>query len=157
LTSNGHRWREPCLVPKMRAVQTSVPPNGRRFAGREKLIRWMLVMLVAAACFGFANPSRAQSKADTQPIDLFALGAPSFTNFFARDGLPDSVLSSIQTDREGFVWVGSAKGTSRYDGRRWSNAAPSLNGTLGEFMSDHEGTLWVAFRDSGIARYDGSG
>ncbi len=113
----------------------------------------------AATLFGLActlHCAFAQPAPDARPLDLFRLGAPSFTNFSARDGVPDSVIASVQTDRDGFVWLGSAHGVARYDGRRWSRFEPSLDGTLGDFMTDHEGTLWLAFRDSGIAHQDGA-
>jgi len=110
-------------------------------------------MLLGLACSlqcAFAQPApRAGS------LDLFRLGAPSFTNFSVRDGVPGSVIASVQTDRDGFVWLGSAHGVARYDGRRWSRREEAPDGTLGDFMTDHEGTLWVAFRDSGIARLEG--
>jgi len=89
-----------------------------------------------------------------QPLNLADLSAPSFTTFTARDGVPQSVSVSIQTDAEGYVWLASAQGVSRYDGREWTARMPQ--GTLGTFTLDHSGSLRVAFRDRGIARWDGS-
>ena len=111
---------------------------------------WVSVFLLwgSAACTATASPTR--------PIDLFDLGAPSFTNFSVRDGVPDAVISSVQTDRDGFVWLASSQGLARYDGRRWDAVdPPAIGGVLGALTLDHEGTLWAAFRDRGIARFDG--
>ena len=89
-------------------------------------------------------------------LDLSNLGAPAFTTFSARDGVPEDVGSGIQVDRDGFVWLSTARGLARYDSHRWNGIdPPAINGVLGTFLLDHEGTLWVAFRDRGIARYDG--
>ncbi len=95
--------------------------------------------------------------AEQHPIDLFDLSAPSFTTFSARDGVPESVIVSVQTDREGFVWLASPLGLSRYDGRRWSMVEdPAMAVPVNNLFLDHEGTLWATFRDHGIAHYDGT-
>ncbi|HEX4479411.1 MAG TPA: diguanylate cyclase [Rudaea sp.] len=107
----------------------------------------------AAACLCFGATVDAN---DIKPLDLPDMGAPTFTTFSARDGVPDSVIVSVQTDRDGFVWLASSQGLARYDGHRWDSSAPlGAKGTLGTLLTDHEGTLWVAFRDNGIARFDG--
>lgn len=108
------------------------------------------VCLLIAASFALSAPAAAQS------LDLLDLGAPSFTTFSSRDGVPDSVIVSVQTDREGFVWLASSQGLARYDGHRWNAVdAPAIKGTLADLTVDHEGTLWAAFRDRGLARFDG--
>ena len=91
-----------------------------------------------------------------QALDLFDIGAPRFTNFSARDGVPDSVTVSIQTDRDGFVWVASPLGLARYDGHHWSmREASALPAAFSALTLDHNGILWAAYRDRGIAHYDG--
>jgi diguanylate cyclase (GGDEF)-like protein len=93
-----------------------------------------------------------------RPIDLFDLGAPSFTNFTAHDGVPESVIVSVQTARDGFVWLASAQGLARYDGHRWDSGEPlAIAGSTGYLFVDHDGTLWAGFRDRGIAQFDGNG
>jgi diguanylate cyclase (GGDEF)-like protein len=107
----------------------------------------------------FARPSSAleSTAAAVQPLDLFDLGAPSFTNFSSRDGVPDTVTVSTQTDREGFVWIASPAGLYRYDGRRWTASDnPATANSADSLWLDQQGTLWAAFRDHGLARYDGT-
>lgn len=91
-----------------------------------------------------------------QPLDLIEIGAPSFTRFSSRDGVPDAVSVSVRTDAEGFVWAASPLGLTRYDGRRWS---PDPNRALAESADslwlDQQGMLWAAFRNRGLARHDG--
>jgi diguanylate cyclase (GGDEF)-like protein len=109
---------------------------------------WLLIALT-----GFAS---AQSTPSTRPLDLSDLGAPTFTTFSARDGVPESVIVDVQTDHDGFVWLSSAQGLARYDGHHWNtDDALAIKGLLGEMFTDHEGTLWVAFRDRGLAYFDG--
>lgn len=96
------------------------------------------------------------ARQDASPLDLFALGAPSFTTFTVRDGLPDPVTVTLQTDRDGFVWVGTQHGLARYDGKRWHAIDdPALDGYVDQLFVDHDGTLWASSRTFGLARYDG--
>ncbi|MDE2155634.1 MAG: diguanylate cyclase [Xanthomonadaceae bacterium] len=90
-------------------------------------------------------------------LDLFDLGAPSFTTFTTRDGLPDPVTVTLQVDRQGFVWVGTQHGLAWYDGRRWHALNdPALRGYVDQLFTDHAGTLWASSRTFGLARYDGT-
>jgi diguanylate cyclase (GGDEF)-like protein len=71
--------------------------------------------------------------------------------------VPDSVTVSIQTDREGFVWVASPEGVARYDGRRWTASDdPAMANSADSLWLDQHGVLWAAFRDHGLAQYDGT-
>ena len=113
----------------------------------------MLAAILAIAP-GFC--AHSQEAARSRPLDLFDIGAPALTAFSARDGVPESAISSIQTDRDGFVWLASAKGLARYDGVHWNADPPAVEGSLGALMLARDGTLWSAFRDLGVARYDGT-
>ncbi len=47
-----------------------------------------------------------------------------FTNqqrFGVEDGLPQSFISGITQDKDGFIWLGTLDGLSRYDGRQFKN------------------------------------
>ena len=115
------------------------------------VVSWLLLCLAVSAIGAEPVP------AAPRPLDLFDLGAPSFTNFSTSSGLPGSVTVSVQTDREGFVWIASPSGLARYDGRRWvlrDDARIARSAT--SLFLDRGGTLWASFRDAGIARYDGA-
>ncbi len=109
-------------------------------------------LLLAFACWPVTSSARA-----AKPLDLFELGAPSFTAFTTRDGLPDQVTVTVRTDRAGFVWVGTPRGLARYDGKQWHKLdAPALDGYVDQLFLDQAGTLWASSRTFGLARYDGS-
>ncbi|MEP7096745.1 MAG: diguanylate cyclase [Dokdonella sp.] len=96
-----------------------------------------------------ATPARA--------LDLLDVGAPPFTNFSPRDGLPDTVIVAVVTDRDGFVWAASPAGVFRYDGRRWTASGdPLMTHGVDSLWLDSRGTLWAAFRTHGLAHYDGA-
>ncbi|HET8941394.1 MAG TPA: diguanylate cyclase [Rudaea sp.] len=110
------------------------------------------------AVLGVISPliALAQPTTETQPIDLFDIGAPAFTTFSVRDGVPDSVTVTVQTDREGFIWLGSPQGLARYDGQRWKALDdPALKFYIDNLYLDHDGVLWASSREHGIGRYDG--
>lgn len=111
-------------------------------------------LLLAFACWPvLAWPGSARA---AKPLDLFALGAPSFTAFTTRDGLPDPVTVTVRTDRDGFAWVGTQHGLARYDGKQWHKLDdPALDGYVDQLFLDHAGTLWASSRTFGLARYGG--
>lgn len=139
-----------CLWPRPFGIIAS----NRVVIGIMSRVRGILASIVCAALPLLAS---AQTPQVEHPIDLFDLSAPSFTNFSARDGVPESVNVGVQTDREGFVWLASPLGLSRYDGRRWSMVEdPAMSAPVNTLLLDHDGTLWATFRDHGIAHYDGA-
>jgi len=113
-------------------------------------------LLALSSAEVLAEPAQPAA-AVLRPLDLFDLGAPAFSNFSAHDGLPDSVLVSIATDRDGFVWVASPSGVARYDGKRWvASEDPAMAHSVDNLWVDRQGTLWAAFNDHGLAHYDGA-
>jgi diguanylate cyclase (GGDEF)-like protein len=124
----------------------------RRNRGLQALAYLFSTLLLAGVVV------RAHAAASgVRPLDLFDLGAPSFTTFGFRDGLPDSVAVTLRTDPHGFVWVGTQHGLARYDGRRWIRVDdPALQGYVDQLFVDHEERLWASSRTFGLARYDGT-
>ncbi|HEY6941230.1 hypothetical protein [Dokdonella sp.] len=106
--------------------------------------------------FGLWTIAGSAATAAPAPLDLFEIGAPSFTTFSTRDGVPAAVTVATQVDRDGFVWLASPAGVYRYDGRRWAASPdPGMDHSADSLYLDTAGTLWAAFRDDGLARYDG--
>ncbi len=57
-----------------------------------------------------------------------------FTNqqrFGVEDGLPQSFISGITQDKDGFIWLGTLDGLSRYDGRGFKNFHYRSNDSTG--------------------------
>jgi signal transduction histidine kinase/DNA-binding response OmpR family regulator len=47
-------------------------------------------------------------------------------HFKVEDGLPQSFVSDVIQDSEGFIWVGTRGGIARYDGKSFLNFTPNL-------------------------------
>lgn len=65
-------------------------------------------------------------------------------------GLADCHVSSIHKDRNGFLWIGTAAGLSRYDGFRFKNFYHSasdpttlVSNQIETLQEDAQGNLWV--------------
>ena len=119
----------------------------------------MRLAMTTIMALGLTHPlsSRATpEKQSTQALDLFDLGAPSFTAFTTNDGLPDPVAVTIRVDRQGMVWVGTPHGLAWYDGKRWHPLDnPALGGYIRQLFVDDARTLWACGSTFGLARYDG--
>nr|WP_225561788.1 diguanylate cyclase [Rhodanobacter sp. DHB23] len=112
--------------------------------------------MTVAALLALGVPTAANAQ-QAAALDLFDLGAPSFTTFTTRDGLPDPVTVTTQTDRQGVTWVGTPHGLAWYDGRRWQALDdPALGGYIQQLFVDDHGTLWACGSAFGLARYDGT-
>ncbi len=65
-----------------------------------------------------------------------------------EDGLLQVVAASIAQDSQGYIWVGSQVGLSRFDGVKFTHFTPEeypeINGYINKILSDSSGHLWVA-------------
>lgn len=121
---------------------------------RAGTILWVLLCCAVPAAQASAG---ATAPTAVRPLDLTDLEAPAFTNFGQDEGLPDAGVSSTCVDREGFVWGATPAGVYRYDGRRWAAVEdPALRHSATHVFVDHAGRVWAAFRNTGLAVYDGT-
>ncbi|RYG53140.1 MAG: hypothetical protein EOO01_05125, partial [Chitinophagaceae bacterium] len=51
--------------------------------------------------------------------------------FKTEDGLPQSLVSGIVEDRDGFIWIGTQDGIARYDGRSFKTISRKETGGIG--------------------------
>ena len=80
-----------------------------------------------------------------------------FTHFTTEDGLPFNNITSITQDSNGFIWIATEDGLSRYDGRSFKNFSKHELGLGSDFITflcpDRDGNLWIG-SDNGACRYD---
>lgn len=82
-------------------------------------------------------------------------------HYSTNDGLPDNRIRSIIKDPEGFMWVGSWGGLSRYDGHNFLNfksfpgdISSLKNNRISELFDDRNGFIWVRTYDDQVYRFD---
>jgi len=69
--------------------------------------------------------------------------------YTVNDGLADSYVLGICQDSQGFLWIGTANGLSRFDGKEFINysyAEGLPNPVVDVVYEDHQKRLWVGTR-----------
>ena len=74
-----------------------------------------------------------------------------------RNGLSYDSVRDIFQDSRGYVWIGTYKGLSRYDGKRFKNYDRHELGVTSDFINvikeDLDGNLWIG-TDNGVVIYN---
>ncbi len=73
-----------------------------------------------------------------------------YTLITPRNGLPDNTVTAIIQDSKGFIWIGTARGLSRYDGYNFKvymhdplDSSSVASNTIFEIYEDISDNLWV--------------
>ena len=74
------------------------------------------------------------------------------------DGLASQSLTSIVQDRQGYIWVGTQFGLSRFDGMNFTNYSTAnaeflQSNAINKLQLDQDGLLWIGSK-SGLVRLD---
>jgi signal transduction histidine kinase/ligand-binding sensor domain-containing protein len=54
----------------------------------------------------------------------------TFTNYTTAQGLPDNIINGITQDSRGFIWIATAEGLSRFDGKNFKNFFAKKNDSI---------------------------
>ena len=88
--------------------------------------------------------------------NLYRLKNGEFSTFTAKNGMPDSIVSSIAEDSKGKIWIGTNKnGVCQLDENSLTcyDKSKGLSSNFArDIFLDHEGTLWITTDDGGINR-----
>ncbi len=96
------------------------------------------------------------------PISLFLWSATAkspFSNFSVNDGLAQSVVYALFQDHDGYLWMGTQAGVSRFDGRSFRNfntVDGLAHNVVRVITQTSDGSLLFG-TERGITRYDGLG
>src|SRR5438045_2454074 len=78
----------------------------------------------------------------------------------SKDGIADNTVNAITQDAQGFIWIGSEEGLTRYDGYSFvtyrhteDNKESISDNEIYAFCIDKEGSLWIG-TGNGLNRYD---
>ena len=77
----------------------------------------------------------------------------------AADGLPENAVTSIAQTRDGYLWIGTAEGVARFNGREFKifdqTTTPELHSHnfIVLLADDKEETLWMGSYTGGLTRY----
>jgi ligand-binding sensor domain-containing protein/CheY-like chemotaxis protein/nitrogen-specific signal transduction histidine kinase len=86
---------------------------------------------------------------------------PRFRMLGPADGLPNTTITALARDREGYVWIANWDGLARYDGvgfRTWRHDpddASSLPGNIVQALHiDAQDRIWVTTENGGLSMLD---
>lgn len=73
-------------------------------------------------------------------------------------GFPGGTVLAIAQSRDGYLWIGTDKGLSRFDGLTFrsfpqANPTPMEIGPVRALKTDREGNLWILLQNTKILRY----
>ena len=83
----------------------------------------------------------------------------AFQHYGEQFGIGSATVNTIAQDRNGFIWFGTQTGVIRFDGVnvKFYGTKEGLPGDwIDQLLVAPDGALWVADRNKGIARFDGS-
>ena len=102
----------------------------------------MISKLTIFTIFGWLIFASTSVKAQQEPI--------KFTHLSFKEGLAQSPIATIVKDSKGFIWLGSWKGLTRYDGYTFrtfnhNNHDPKSisNNRVNAIVEDKVGQLWI--------------
>ncbi|HWY10557.1 MAG TPA: two-component regulator propeller domain-containing protein [Bacteroidia bacterium] len=79
-----------------------------------------------------------------------------FTNYGVQDGLPQSNVSAITQDKEGYFWLASESGISKFDGKNFINYTTEsglADNNVACLLTDVKGNLWLAHENGSLTKY----
>lgn len=83
---------------------------------------------------------------------------PVYQQFTEQDGLPSNYLNCLFQDSKGFIWIGSDKGLTRFDGVNFKTYTTDdgLSGNMIlDIKEDQQGQLWIGTFERGLCHFDG--
>ncbi len=117
-----------------------------------------LSLLVVILC-GLVGGPLALADARGEPWQ--ELSGTVFEHLGLANGLPNSMVTAVAQDGDGFLWIGTPSGLARWDGYRFhvyvaghgeGSALP--DNFIQRLHTDPDGQLWVGLNAGGLARYD---
>jgi ligand-binding sensor domain-containing protein/serine phosphatase RsbU (regulator of sigma subunit) len=81
-----------------------------------------------------------------------------FDNFGIKQGLSEQKVYKLLQDSKDYIWLGTANGLSRFDGKKFENFTSRDNLASGGVISiteDSLGYIWFGHLNGGISRYNG--
>lgn len=122
----------------------------RQAINKSKQVLSALVLF--AMLFGGCSFDLQVRAAENKDEDLFDNYVD--TIYDSTTGMAASEANVIEETEDGYIWIGSYAGLTRYDGREFEFIREGGISSVTAMMTDSRGRLWVGTNDSGIACYE---
>jgi ligand-binding sensor domain-containing protein len=112
-------------------------------------MRWRFFLCLWLCLFGLNSAAFAQKS------------RYGFFHYSPDDGLIDNTVRCFLKDRNGFLWIGTNSGLSRFDGYRFTNfiCNPADTNTISSnqvvhLFEDKNGLIWISTHDNGLSVFN---
>lgn len=126
--------------------------RGKRAARRtERIAAQLLSALLLSSCLlGAVSVSADGNNGGAGEI------SENFTAeiYNSSTGTMSSEANVIAETEDGYIWIGSYAGLTRYDGKEFEFISEGGIAGVTCMLTDSRGRLWIGTNDSGIARYE---
>ncbi len=116
-----------------------------------------LVALCPTATRAYAQPGGESSPTNQVEANRLA----KFKHFTINDGLPANQIYDILQSTQGFIWIATREGLSKFDGSEFTNYThdpDKPNSLASNFVwtmrEDSDGILWLSLWGGGLDRFD---
>jgi ligand-binding sensor domain-containing protein len=117
---------------------------------------FFICLLLGVLLNGLPGVLLAQRPAENESHPVIS----QFQHLTMREGLADNFATGITQDKSGFIWIGTVKGLTRFDGQHCRNFTREAGNphslshrVVWSVLTARDGTLWVGTQ-RGINRYD---
>lgn len=131
-------------IKKRRAGKTD-----KRKAVRAAASLILMTVMVCQAAVWYVPVMAAEKDEE----DVFN-GSYVGTIYDSRTGMVSSEANVIEETEDGYIWIGSYAGLTRYDGSEFEFIREGGISSVTAMKTDSRGRLWVGTNDAGIARYE---
>jgi len=93
----------------------------------------------------------------TLPVSLISQQL-AFKTYNRASGLPSDYILCIYQDKAGYLWFGTDRGASRYDGKTFLSFTAGIglgNNFVMCIYQDKNNSMWFGMYEGGVTRYDG--
>lgn len=130
------------------------PPSGSDTLSRSSPSRGAQIGLLLATCALVGAASAISASPPTQQIGLAQLGVERWG---PEAGLGGSWVRDIVEGSDGFIWIATSNGLSRFDGRSFTNfsaanSAELPRSAISALAKDGNGGIWIGLAYGGVRR-----
>ena len=153
-------WLDPDLRPGA-TEESQLPSLTTQFRARASFDQihlrhggggdgWIFSEMAIATSFNdFVNASGSGAGGDT---------AFTFRSWQREQGLPENYVRTVAQTPDGYIWVGTDEGVSRFDGVNFFSLGPQegfQGGPIQTLFGDSRGALWIGSVNDGLSCWQG--
>lgn len=86
-------------------------------------------------------------------VSSFSAEQERYLHFTEVDGLPRNIATCLAQDQYGYLWIGTANGVARYDGKEFYCYKELSGNSIIQLLYDSSNILWAA-TDRGLYKYN---